>query len=168
MDTFDHVAIGANLKKPALETPKPLNIAFLSDVDSSVDWDDIKDGDVKDEPTELMRAHWLRAIETKNWVQVGFFMGELQDKGKLKDSELGLMKTVTLAAAGATAEALQELDSARDGLKDGAKRDCAKVMLSHFKYSQAVERSNQLAREITGNSMKEVSSQANAREVSHE
>ena len=57
-----------------------------------------------------LEKRWILALENKHWAEVIFYLHDALEKSLFSKSTLGLMRSVSLAQAGAQAEALIELD----------------------------------------------------------
>jgi hypothetical protein len=66
---------------------------------------------VKDPQAQMIQERWATAIKQKNFTQIAFFIQELKSKTSVPALQLKFMRVISLAAAGAQAEALSELES---------------------------------------------------------
>ncbi len=85
------------------------------------------------EVTELyLKSRWSLALKEQKWQQVSYFLQELKDRNLTTSSGLALMRAVTLAYAGARAEALKELLDVRSQLGDDYRNQATVIALSHY------------------------------------
>lgn len=66
-----------------------------------------------DRTAQMILDAWTQSVKNRNWVQVAFFLQEAKDRKLFTDSEMGLIRSVSLASAGARGEALVELEETR-------------------------------------------------------
>ncbi len=129
-----------------MEKPLALDIAFLDQVDSSGDWDSL-DADT-DDPAEYLKAHWGQALRAKRWQQIAFFLQEAKEKGLIESGVMGLVKAVSLAAAGAQGEALAEIDEVRKDLPSSVQSKVTSVLIAHYSAAFSRERAQALIEEL--------------------
>jgi hypothetical protein len=61
----------------------------------------------------MILTAWTQSLKNHNWVQVAFFLQEAKDRKLFTDAEMGLIRAVSMASAGARGEALVELEETR-------------------------------------------------------
>ncbi len=117
------------------------DLKFLDNLDSDGDWDDVRpDKRNQDTPAEIVKARWAKALQDQSWQQVAFFTQEMGEKKLLKSGSFGLAKAVSLAAAGAQAEALLEIEESKKGLSLSEQLEATELLIGFYKKSYAKER----------------------------
>jgi TolA-binding protein len=66
-----------------------------------------------DGAAQMILSAWTQSLKSRNWVQVAFFLQEAKDRKLFTESEMGLIRAVSMASAGARGEALVELEETR-------------------------------------------------------
>jgi TolA-binding protein len=66
-----------------------------------------------DSAAQMILTAWTQSLKNHNWVQVAFFLQEAKDRKLFTDAEMGLIRAVSMASAGARGEALVELEETR-------------------------------------------------------
>lgn len=105
-DFFQEDSIKPNGRKlviPKQRTYADLDLSLVKDVDSNGSWRSVNPDTA--EPAQVLRARWAAAIESRNWSQVTYFAQEAKEKNLLAPEVIGVAKAVSLASAGAKAEA---------------------------------------------------------------
>jgi TolA-binding protein len=93
-----------------------------------------------DSHAKLILEAWTHAIKNRNWVQVAFFLQEAKDRKVFTDSEMGLIRTVSLASAGAKGEALVELEETRKIVDPKLEPVVALTLAMQYEYAFAPSR----------------------------
>lgn len=118
------------------DAPASLTPAFLALLDSAGGWASLKniknDGSSTetDDRAMVLKAMWVRAAETQKWHQVAFLMNQAKEQKLMTPVILSLVKSVSLAMAGARGEGLAELEDVRRDL-DISSRMIATATLMH-------------------------------------
>jgi tetratricopeptide (TPR) repeat protein len=125
----------AKTLKPVTQISKPMEISFefLDSADQKNDWAGARRGKYLDSDNQVsrMQSYWARAIATKRWQQVAFFMQEAKENKFFEKPVQTLINATSLAAAGARGEALKELDGVRGDL-DTPGRTTVLMTLVHY------------------------------------
>lgn len=95
-----------------------IDLRLLEKLDPTFDWEDA-DPNAED-PAERLVARWRDSISARRWAQVAFYLQEASEKALVPSGTLGLLTAVSLAQAGARAEAVARLLEARSDLKAGS------------------------------------------------
>ena len=80
---------------------------------------------------EYLKIRWLRALQEKNRPQLAFFTQELHERKLLSVGAESLIRAASLAAMGAQAEALSELEEGRKNLSQSAQAETKEVLIQY-------------------------------------
>jgi hypothetical protein len=146
----------AKALRPAAKPSQPLaiDLAFLDKLDPDTGWLELaglrpeKTAEIK-EPAKYLKALWSQAMIRKQWAQIAFFMQEAHDKSLIPSGTLGAVKAVSLAAAGAKGEALNELEDCRKELQPKARLFVATTLLQHYSWTFNKDKMQALTKELT-------------------
>ena len=109
-------------KKIKLATPVAESTLFavtsLEQLDPNGEWSFIRKNKIPDAEDRVMQLKhvWAIAVKNRKWQQVGFLMQEAQEKALIPAGPMSIVKALSLASAGARAEAVAEIESGRKDL----------------------------------------------------
>ncbi|MBC7691519.1 MAG: hypothetical protein H7222_07095 [Methylotenera sp.] len=138
---------GRNNSRQKTRKVASLNTQLMDRLDSEGDWDSV-DPKSKNEMKRL-KGLWAQAIEQHVWQQAAFFSQEMKEK-KLPEGSMGLVRAITLANAGAQAEALMELESTRRKLTPKAQLLSAEVLIDFYWAVDAKDRIQAVIKSLEG------------------
>ncbi|OFZ78764.1 MAG: hypothetical protein A2583_09850 [Bdellovibrionales bacterium RIFOXYD1_FULL_53_11] len=115
------------------QRPAALDVALVARLDPGGGWRSL-DRDAEN-ATEVMRADWVEAVEKRNFGRAAYVMHAARENKLSGDVSLALMRVVALAAAGAQAEALQELKDVAGDLGDSNEKEAMDLVIDYQKYS---------------------------------
>jgi tetratricopeptide (TPR) repeat protein len=140
--------------KPVTQISKPIEISFefLDSADQKNDWAGARKGKYldSDNPVSRLQSLWAKAIATKRWQQVAFFMQEAKENKMFEKPILSLISATSLAAAGARGEALTELDSIRKDLDTSGKTTVLMTLVHYSMQACGRDRTQSYLKEIQG------------------
>jgi outer membrane protein assembly factor BamD (BamD/ComL family) len=136
--------------------PVALDLSLLARLDAAGPWENFESGgasatdhaSASSNPALRIEALWARAIETRRWAQVAFFLHEAQEKALVQAGALSVMKAVSLASAGARAEGLSELEEGRRDLAPEARPIAALALVEYALVTSNRERAGALLAEV--------------------
>jgi tetratricopeptide (TPR) repeat protein len=131
---FEENPSQAKALRPVSEVaaPAPLDLSLLALLDDSGGWKLPKGSLSKiEDPTKRLKAAWMLAVQSRTWPQVAFFMNETQNKAVVQSGVMGIVKAVSLAAAGARGEALAELEDTKRDLDPIARNVVVTTLLQY-------------------------------------
>jgi hypothetical protein len=96
-------------------------------------------------PGSALYQQWEQSIQARSWARVGFFFGQLKEKGGLPDGAAPLLRAVALAQSGARPEAMGELESNLSSLNPRAQGVVRKLLRSQYLASTATKKAEAYA-----------------------
>ncbi len=146
-DTFfgDNPSLAKRLASGGSSAPRPdpIDLALLAKVDASIDWEG---ADPKaEDPSERLVARWRDAVTARRWSQVAFYLQEASEKALVQAGTLELLTAVSLAQAGARAEAVARLLEARSDLKQTGQAVLGGVLFRLFLATLARDRAEEFS-----------------------
>ncbi|MCM2278515.1 MAG: hypothetical protein NDJ89_10615 [Oligoflexia bacterium] len=137
----------------AVSAPPALDLAYLASLDPDGNWQELARLAESDSPKlksaeARVKAYWARALKSRRWRQVAFFLQEAREKSLIPPGTLGIVRSVSLAALGARAEGLTELEDARKNLPPEARIAASTVLMQHYLKAFAREKTRTLFKEV--------------------
>jgi tetratricopeptide (TPR) repeat protein len=127
----DHASQAAELKPegPPI-TAYRLSPELLQTVDPAGGWDKNFEGMTDD--GAMIKGRWLRAVTQRHWPRVAFYVQQAQDAEGISKAVARVMKAVSLAAVGAVAEGVAEMEGAAPELLGQNRHRGYLVLVSHY------------------------------------
>ncbi len=94
-----------------LPQARSLTIEVLERLDSRGKWSRLNDR--PDDPVMVLKVRWAQALLNQRWAQVAYFLSEAKSRSLIAPTVVQMMTSVALAAAGAKAEGLAQLEELR-------------------------------------------------------
>lgn len=126
--------------------PDPVNLAWLDSVETEGDWPTIRRRVEKkvefetNDPAQRFRFIFAKAVQAGHWQQVAFLLAKAEDKNLIKSAQLGALKAVAFATAGARSEGLAELEDVRNDFDGGAHAKITRTLIDHYQHSYNPEK----------------------------
>jgi hypothetical protein len=114
------------------EFPSPMMITsrILSEFDAEGGWSEGTSGNA--EPVRKLKSEWMNAVSQRQWPKVAFLLAEANEKKLLKPGIQALMRAVSLAAIGARAEGMGELEEAVGGFQGEQKNNLLLTVIKYY------------------------------------
>ncbi|MGE0616512.1 MAG: tol-pal system YbgF family protein [Bacteriovoracia bacterium] len=95
-------------------------LGILSKIDPSGFWSELdnRDGNF----IRALKAKWVSALKARHWPQIGYVLERAEQTDSISKGVLGVMRAISLAVAGAKAEALHELKESQDRFDSDARK----------------------------------------------
>jgi len=143
------------VEKLSFHEKSRLALPLLEQIDPSGNWEGIENRVARegDKPEIYLKTMWAKALKSRHWAQVAFFMQEAHEKALMNSGAIGAVKAVSMAAAGAQGEGLAELEDAKGDLDPKARVFALSTLMEYSLNSFARDRTKGFLKEIGDESL---------------